>query len=125
MNKFLVLIFMLLIFNPSFAGGGWPQPKKQGYFKLSQNFIRSPYYFNPDGEIIDITTISLYTSSLYGEYGITNRLTGILYFPFFVRNTLNEVQYNQTGKVEPGDSFNSVGDTDISFKYGIIMNKPV
>ncbi len=119
------LIFTLLAFNQAFAGGGWPQPKKHGYFKLSQNFIRSPYYFSPDGEIIDITTISLYTSSLYGEYGITDRLTGILYFPFFVRNTLNEVQYNQSGKTEPGDSFNSVGDTDLSFKYGIVMNKPV
>jgi hypothetical protein len=119
------LIFALLAFNQAFAGGGWPQPKRQGYFKLSQNFIQSPYYFSPDGEIIDITTISLYTTSLYGEYGITDRLTGILYFPFFVRNTLNEVQYNQSGQTEPGDSFNSVGDTDISFKYGIVMNKPV
>ncbi len=119
------LIFALIAFNQAFAGGGWPQPKKHGYFKLSQNFIRSPYYFSPDGEIIDITTISLYTSSLYSEYGITDRLTGILYFPFFVRNTLNEVQYNQSGKTEPGDSFNSVGDSDLSFKYGIVMNKPV
>lgn len=124
MKRYL-LIFTLLSFSHAFAGGGWPQPKKHGYFKLSQNFIRSPYYFTPDGEIIDITTISLYTSSLYGEYGITDRLTGILYFPFFVRNTLNEVQYNQSGKTAPGDSFNSVGDTDLSFKYGIVMNKPV
>jgi protein XagA len=124
MKKY-ILIFALLSFNQSFAGGGWPQPKKHGYFKLSQNFIQSPYYFGPDGDIIDITTISLYTTSFYGEYGITDRITGILYFPFFVRNTLNEVQYNQSGKTEPGDSFNSLGDTDISFKYGIVMNKPV
>lgn len=124
MKKY-VLIFALISFNHAFAGGGWPQPKSHGYFKLSQNFIRSPYYFSPDGEIIDITTISLYTSSLYGEFGITDRLTGILYFPFFVRNTLNEVQYNQSGKTEPGDSFNSVGDTDLSFKYGIVVNKPI
>ena len=124
MNRYL-LIIALLTFNQAFAGGGWPQPKKHGYFKLSQNFIQSPYYFNPDGDIIDITTIGLYTFSLYGEYGITDRLTGILYFPFFVRNTLNEVQYNQSGKTEPGDSFNSVGDTDLSFKYGIVVNKPI
>lgn len=125
MNRVSILLLVLLTFNHSFAGGGWPQPKKHGYFKFSQNFIRSPYYFNPNGDIIDITTISLYTSSLYGEYGITDRFTAILYFPFFVRNTLNEVQYNQSGKIEPGDSFNSVGDTDLSFKYGIVVNKPI
>jgi protein XagA len=125
MKKVSILFLLLLIFKHSFAGGGWPQPKKHGYFKFSQNFIRSPYYFSPSGDIIDITTISLYTTSLYGEYGITDRFTAILYFPFFVRNTLNEVQYNQSGKTEPGDSFNSVGDTDVSFKYGIIVNKPI
>jgi len=109
----------------AFGGGGWPQPKGNGYFKLSQNFIISPYYFSPSGEVIDITTISLYTTSVYAEYGITNRLTGILYFPFFVRNTLNEVQYSPSGRVDPGDSFQSIGDTDISFKYGLVINKPI
>lgn len=125
MKSISLLLFSCLVFANSFGGGGWPQPKKHGYFKFSQNLIQSPYFFNPDGDIIDITTISLYTTSVYGEYGITNRLTGILYFPFFVRNTLNEVRYNQSGAIEPGDSFNSIGDTDISFKYGILVNKPV
>ena len=125
MKRYSFLVCFLLIHGIGFAGGGWPQPKKKGYFKFSQNFIQSPYFFNPDGDIIDITTISLFTTSIYGEYGITNRLTGILYFPFFVRNTLNEVRYNQSGNVDPGDSFNSIGDTDISFKYAIIVDKPI
>ena len=125
MKSLLIFLLGCLFLTNGFAGGGWPQPKKKGYFKFSQNFIQSPYFFGPDGDIVDITTISLFTTSLYGEYGITNRLTGIIYFPFFVRNTLNEVRYNQSGKVEPGDSFSSIGDTDISFKYGILVDKPV
>jgi protein XagA len=52
-------------------------------------------------------------------------LTGIIYFPFFVRNTLNEIRYNQSGTSEPGDAVNSIGDTDISIKYGLIVDKPV
>ena len=124
-KKISILLFSCLILSNAFAGGGWPQPKGKGYFKFSQNFIQSPYFYNPDGEIIDITKISLYTTSIYGEYGITDRLTGIFYFPFFVRSTLSEVQYNQSGKIEPGDSFNAIGDTDISFKYALIVDKPI
>jgi len=118
----MILVFM----GPqSLAGGGWPQPRKSGYFKLSQNFIRSPYFFAPDGSIVDITTIQLFTTSVYGEYGFTNRITGLIYFPFFVRNTLNEIQYNQSGNTVPGDAFQSVGDMDIGIKYGLIVNKPI
>ena len=62
---------------------------------------------------------------MYAEYGLTNRLTGIIYFPFFVRNALNKQVYNQSGTTVAGDSFQSIGDTDISFKYALIVNKPI
>lgn len=125
MMKKLILVAMIFITTPMYAGGGWPQPKRGGYFKLAQNFIGSSNFFAPDGSIVDITTVRLYTTSIYGEYGFTNRLTGLIYFPFFVRNTLNEIQYNQSGNTEPGDALNSVGDTDLAIKYGLIVNKPV
>jgi len=125
MKKILISIIFSFASFVLFAGGGWPQPHHGGYFKLSQNYIRSPYFFGPDGSIVDITTVQLFTTSIYGEYGFTNRLTGILYFPFFVRNTLNETVYNQSGQVVPGDEFQSIGDTDLSVKYALIMNKPV
>lgn len=124
MKKYIIVVFVLVAAQ-TFAGGGWPQPKRGGYFKLSQNFIRSPYFYAPDGSIVDITTIQLFTTSVYGEYGFTNRLTGLIYFPFFVRNTLNEIQYNQSGNTVPGDAFQSIGDTDIGIKYGLIVNKPI
>lgn len=125
MKKFTLIFAITLSTSLLFAGGGWPQPYRGGYFKLSQNYIRSPYFFGPDGSIVDITTVQLFTTSIYGEYGFTKRLTGILYFPFFVRNTLNETVYNQSGQVVPGDEFQSIGDTDLAFKYGLIMDKPI
>jgi protein XagA len=125
MKKFAFIIMLLLSASLLFAGGGWPQPLRGGYFKLSQNYIRSPYFFGPDGSIVDITTVQLFTTSIYGEYGFSKRLTGIFYFPFFVRNTLNETVYNQSGQVVPGDEFQSIGDTDVAFKYAIVMNKPI
>ncbi len=125
MKRYYLLLLIMTFFSPVWAGGGWPQPKGKGYFKLSQNYIRSPYFYGPNGSIVDITTNQLFTTSIFGEYGFTDRLTGIVYFPFFVRNTLNEVRFNQSGKVSPGDSFQSIGDTDIGIKYGLIVNKPV
>ncbi|MEQ8303544.1 MAG: hypothetical protein RIB47_09145 [Cyclobacteriaceae bacterium] len=125
MKRILFTLLIVLTAQLSFAGGGWPQPKQKGYFKLGQSFIYSSQLFGPQGDLVDITTIGLYSTSLYGEYGFTNRLTGILYFPFFVKNTLNEVQFRQSGNVVPGDEFSSIGDTDIGIKYGLITGKPV
>ncbi|MFZ6012021.1 MAG: hypothetical protein ACOYXT_16885 [Bacteroidota bacterium] len=109
----------------AWGGGGWPQPKGKGYYKLGQNWIIASSFYSPSGDIIDIRTTSLFTTSFYGEYGITDRLTGIAYLPFFVRGTLNEIRYNQSGTIIPGDEVNAIGDVDIALKYGIIKDKPV
>jgi hypothetical protein len=126
-NKKIFTLLTLLIFSQTaMAGGGWPQPKGKGYFKLSQYSIISSSYYSPSGEILDIATAGIHISSLYGEFGITNRLTGIAYVPFFSRATLNEQQSARTGTViAEGDALNSFGDTDIGFKYGIIVDKPI
>jgi protein XagA len=108
-----------------FAGGGWPQPKGEGYFKLGQNWIISSDFYSPSGEIIKIRTTGIFTTSLYAEYGISRRFTAIAYVPFLVSNTLNEVRYNQSGLVIPSEKLTAFGDTDIAFKYGVIINKPV
>jgi hypothetical protein len=126
MKKTTILLLLFISSLPwCYAGGGWPQPKGKGYYKIGQNWIISDSFYGPEGDIVAIRTTALYTTSFYGEYGITNRLTGILYFPFFVRNTLNEERYQPSGNVVPGDEVNALGDTDVAFKYGLIVNKPV
>lgn len=108
------------------AGGGWPQPKNKGYFKLGQFALVSDQYYAPNGEIVDITTTGIFLTSIYGEYGVTDRLTVIAYVPFFARATLNELVSETTGEVlAEGDELNSFGDTDLSFKYGLIRDKPI
>lgn len=127
--KFIKKSFLLVILfasHSTIAGGGWPQPKGKGYFKLGQYSIISDSYFSPSGDIIDIATAGIHISSFYGEYGITNRLTGIAYVPFFSRATLNEQQSARTGIITAeGDALNSFGDTDIGIKYGLIVDKPI
>lgn len=123
-NSIITLVFVALTYV-SFAGGGWPQPAGKGYFKLSQSAIISDSFYDLNGDIIDITTISLFSTSLYAEYGITDRLTGILYMPFFVRSTLNDVERRPSGIMEPGDAVNSFGDTDIALKYALTPGKRI
>lgn len=108
------------------AGGGWPQPKNKGFFKIGQYVLVSDQYFAPSGDILDIATAGIYITSLYGEYGLTDRLTAVAYVPFFTRATLNEQVSGLTGNVlEEGDEVNSFGDTDLGLKYGLITNKPI
>ena len=126
--KYATLCFFVILLLPylGHAGGGWPQPKGHGFFKLGFWWLRSDEYFAPNGEIIDISTAGIHTVSFYGEYGFTDRLTGIIYFPFFSRATLNEqVSASTRELLEEGDAVNSIGDTDITIKYGLLQNTPV
>lgn len=118
MKKLFLLLVLGCVTYTATAGGGWTYVKGKGFVKLSQNAIYSDQLFNPDGDIIDITTIGYYATSVYGEYGLTDRLTAIAYVPFFTRNTLNKVRFNQSGNEIPGDELNSVGDIDLSLQYG-------
>ncbi|MCA4894078.1 MAG: hypothetical protein ING84_03625 [Cytophagales bacterium] len=128
MKKHLILILIYFtVASIAIAGGGWPQPKNKGYFKLSQSYILSSRIFDGNGNVIDLTpSYGYFATSFYGEYGFTDRLTGIIYMPFFARATKTELQYNQPGvPTEPGAAFNSFGDTDIAIKYGLLVNKPI
>jgi len=123
-NRYLIQIalsgIVLLISVNVFAGGGWPQPKGSGYFKLGQYGIVADQYFTPAGDIVDITTTGFYSTYLYGEYGVTDKLTAVVYFPFFSRSTLNRIESASGDLVQEGESVNSLGDTDVSLKYNLI-----
>lgn len=113
---------MLACAIDAYAGGGWSQPKGRGFLKISQSAIIAGSYFSPSGDILDITTTSLYSSSVYLEYGLTDRLTGVLYMPFFVRSTLNRLETPDGDLVQDGDELNAIGDADVTIKYGLIQN---
>ena len=125
LKTLLIMGCLALSTTPSLAGGGWTPPSGSGFFKLGQNAIIANRYFQPDGSVVDITTISLYTTSIYGEYGLTDRLAGVVYAPLFVRSTLNAIEYTSGRTPVPGDQVNSIGDVDVGLKYGLIKNGPV
>ena len=118
-------IIALLLSVQLLAGGGWTEQKGKGYFKLGQYLIVSDDFYNPVGDIIPITTVSYFATSLYGEFGLTDRITGVAYLPFFVRNTLNEIEFRQSGTTIPGDEETNIGDPIIGLKFGLAQKGPI
>ena len=124
--KISVCILGLFLSHHILMAGGWPQLQFHGYFKLSQWGIISTEHFTDTGLKDPNVTNGLFNTSIYAEYGFTNRLTGIVYAPFFSRALFNNTVSGTTGEVLiPGEAINSFGDTDIAIKYGLIINKPV
>lgn len=121
--KIIIALFFCLFTTKNMVfATGWPQPKGGGFLKLDLYMIRSRQFFSDDGKIYDIngsrTRLGYYTTSFYGEYGLTNRLTAIGYIPFFVRNTVNEGVGAITGEIlQPGLQNNNIGDVDLGLKY--------
>ena len=79
------LLAGFLLQSGSAFAGGWTHPRGKGYFKLNEQVIKSGAYFLPSGRKTDITDQSRYTTSLYGEFGLVDRLTLVGYIPFYQR----------------------------------------
>ena len=102
----------------AYAQGPWATGKGKAYFKLSEWWISSDEHFTDIGEIDPNTTLGLYNTSIYAEYGLTDRLSVVANLPVFSRATINNVVSATTGEiVTPGDAINSIGDVDLSLSY--------
>lgn len=126
MKNNLILI-LLVIFSSSglSLGQGWSQKKGEGFFKLGQNIIVSDEYFSPDGTVTDIRTTGIFSTHLYGEYGLGKNWTVIGNVPFFASNTLNGIRFNQSGNEIQPDRLDAFGDIDLAVKYGWFQDKGV
>ncbi len=123
------LILTLVAISSSllgYAGDGWPQPKGMGYFKLSQYWVIADSHYTNTGQIDPNATRGTFVTSLYGEFGFTDRLTGIVFFPFFVRALQYEQVSGTTGDIiQEGDAINSMGDTQLTLKYGLVQTDKI
>lgn len=68
--------------------------------------LNTSSFYTPLGNKLNSAKYSDVTASFYGEYGITNNLTGMLYFPFLRHHSL-----------ETTDSVTRPGDAIVGFKY--------
>ena len=123
-RKFAIIILGIITTHMSFAGGGWVNPKGKGFFKVAQWWVISTKHYTDTGDTDPNVTTGLFNTSIYAEYGISDKVDGVVYLPFFSRAYNNDVVSGTTGMVlSEGQSLNSIGDADIGIKYGIIRNK--
>jgi hypothetical protein len=120
-----VILFITFISPITAFGQGWVKEKGKGYFKVAQNIVSSDKYFAPNGNSVSTTIISQFGSSIYAEFGLTNKLTAVANIPFYVRQTINDVQFRQSGRILPGDDFGSIGDADLGVKYAFSQDKAI
>lgn len=121
MKKILnIIIASIIIISSSYAGGPWTQKKGVGYFKLSEWWITYDKHFTDSGKLDPNITSGIFNTSFYGEYGLSDRLTTVVYAPLFSRNFYNNQISATTREIlQAGEAVNSIGDIDVSFKYGL------
>lgn len=108
MRLLLSILLLFSVFFSATAQSGWVRSKGSLYSQLSFYQFSSDRYYNIDGDLRDDgATLTSQIFSLYGEYGITSRLTIIANFPLLMRN-----QFSTTEAVA------SLGDFRLDLKYG-------
>lgn len=118
--KIIISITLIINLTPSvLKAQAWTKSKGSGFYKLDFSSIRATDVYNTKGDVVPFRTLGNYITSVYGEYGITNKITAVAYVPFFVRNVVNATK-SQTGTIiEPGITNNNFGDMDLGLRFAL------
>jgi len=120
MKHILIIIIISAFSTNTWAGGPWPQKKGGLYLKLSEWWTIFDEHYTDTGLIDPNVTNGLFNTTLYTEYGLTDRFTGVVNAALFSRNYMNNIRSATTSELLiPGEAINSIGDIDLSLKYGL------
>lgn len=120
MKHIPILIAFILVSQTAFAGGPWSQPKGGLYLKLSEWWTIFDEHFTDQGRIDPNQTNGIFNTTIYAEYGLTDRITAIVNAPILSRNIVNNIRSATTQELLiPGDGVTTFGDTDVTLKLGI------
>jgi hypothetical protein len=109
--KQLSLIFLFCISSLcTYSQSGWTRKKNTYFVKTSFNLFSSSEYYTPDGEKIKTTQFNQQSFNLYGEYGISDKLTAIINLPMLKLNS-----YDNT------ETASGIGDFKIELKYALLQ----
>ena len=125
-NILAISVLFLFALNMLSAGGGWPTGKGKGYIKLAEWWVVSDRHYTDNGQIDPNITRGIYNTTIYGEYGLSDKWTAIAYIPVFSRSFFNNEVSGTTGEVLiPGDAINGIGDAQLGVKYSFNTNKSI
>lgn len=121
MKKLIFLAFIItFISTTAFAGGPWPQKKGKAYIKLSEWWTVFDTHFTTRGFEDPNTTTGIFNTSVFVEYGFSDRLTGIVNAPVLSRTFMNNIVSGTTGEINvAGEAINTIGDIDLGLKYSL------
>ena len=115
-----ILLLALCLFGQTVFAGGWPQKKGMAYLKLYQWWVVSDQHYTQSGQIDPNTTNGIFNTAFYGEYGFTDKITGVINAPLFSRAYFNNTLSGTTGElITPGEAINGVGDIDLGLRIGL------
>lgn len=106
------VLFLLLLALSVNAQSGWTKKKGTFFSKLSYNFYSSDQYFNLSGEKLETSTFRQRGIFLYGEYGLTDKLTLLTSWPAFKANSF-----------ETTSTVYGIGDLALGVKYALLQGK--
>lgn len=118
--KIIALFFLV----STTATAQWTKGKGNGYYKLSAWSLSGNKLYTDGGEIAKLpATRKTFNTSIYAEYGLTDKIDLLAYIPFFTRSTQNNNVSKTRGNItNEGAALNSFGDTDIGIRYGLLKN---
>ncbi|WP_436517585.1 hypothetical protein [Ekhidna sp. To15] len=103
---FLSLTITLFISSLALAGGGWTKQKGTGYYKVSHWWVNAAKQYTFNGNTAASIKEGIFNTSIFAEYGVTDRFTAIVNLPYSKSANANE-------------SVAGIGDTDLALKYRI------
>jgi len=119
MKKNISLLVLIVSCTQSFAGSGWVKKKGETYLKLNQYWVTSQGgYFDADGVLDPFRQSSLFTTSLYGETGLSEGWSFEFYVPLFSTNTLSIS--DEMGNEIFTDKISGIGDLNLGVKQLLV-----
>lgn len=126
--NYTILLFLLFTSQTLFAQSPWTQKKGSGYYQASVNLIGnySTLHFNGSDSWNLSREVSDMTAAVYGEYGLTDKITVIAELPYKFLSTGSTLLPNPS-VVNPTNqegSLNTLGNIKLGLRNQFI-NKSV
>jgi hypothetical protein len=109
MKQLSVMLLLCFFAANAHAQSGWTRKKNSYFVKASVNLFWSDQYYTPSGEKLKTSQFRQQAVSVYGEYGISDRLNVIVNFPVVKVNSF-----------ETSEPVAGIGDLKIELKYAIL-----
>lgn len=127
-RSFTLIMMLIVVFQTTAnAGGPWPRKKKSGYAQLGFTYLGYNSFYNHEGKVVAMRrNVTDFTSQLYLDYGITDKLTLTANLPFKYVSTSEAISSADTTYFQdtvPNGNLFGMSTVLLGLKYNIIDKK--